>query len=292
MIVFRNVPIMLVALFIFSYVSFGAEIVGDPLKDFLNLKIQDRYTAVSEITKVTELTVDMNGDGNMEMFIGHPQLWHGDNTGLYCAVYAKADGRFIRLTPVDSDIRIDERFFGDPATTFVGYINEVSREGVLVLTNEFFQEKLMKFDSAKVYSIVADKIAITDLGAIDRTTKQGQEFYDRYFGKGVKTRLIEMDEFSSAQLQEHGYQLPSWKPKNAETEAPTEDVLMSPSPQIALTREATRTLVPAATPRPTTTPTQVTSQTESSPDLTIVPVAIVVALISGIVIYILRRKSK
>ena len=47
-----------------------------------------------------------------------------------------------------------------------------------------------------------------------------------------------------------------------------------------------------STPQPTTTPTHATSQTESSPDLTIVPVAIVVALISGIVIYIFRRKSK
>jgi hypothetical protein len=291
MIAFRNAQMMLVALFMCGYVSFGAEIVVDPLKDFLHLKIQDRYTAVSEITRVTELTVDMNGDGNMEMFIGHPQLWHGDNTGLYCAVYAKVDGRFIRLTPVDSDIRIDQRFFGDPATTFAGYINEVSREGVLVLTNEFFQENLMKFDSAKVYSIVADKIAITDLGAIDRTTKQGQEFYDRYFGKGVKTRSIEMDEFSSTQLQERGYQLPSWKPRNAETEAPTEDVLMTPSPRIALTPEATRTLVPSATPQPTTSPTQVASEAESSSGFPTVPVAIFVAVIVGIVLYLLRRKS-
>jgi len=115
----------------------GGEIVADPLKDFLNLEIQDRYSAVSEITKVTEFAVDINGDGNKELFIGHPKLWKGDNTGLNCAVYAKTDGRFMRLTPAGSDIRIDQRFFGDPATTFVGHINEVSREGVLVLARVF-----------------------------------------------------------------------------------------------------------------------------------------------------------
>jgi len=284
--VLRNTQMMLVALVMCANLSFGAEIVTDPLKDFLNLEIQDRYTEVSEITKVTEFAVDIDGDGNMELFIGHPQLWHGDNTGLYCAVYSQADGRFIRLTPDDSDIRIDQRFFGDRATTFVGYINEVSREGVLVLTNEFFQEDLMKFDSVKVYSIAADKIAITDLGAIDRTTKQGQEFYDRYFGEGVESRSMKMDEFSSAQLQERGFQLPSWKPGDAETE----DILVAPSPETTTAPEAASHAVEtpsiAATPEVVKTP-----KTESSSDFPIVPVAIAVVVIAGIVLYLLRRRS-
>lgn len=290
MIAFRNAQMKLVALFMCGHVSFGAETVADPLKDFLNLKIQNRYTTVSEITKVTELAVDINGDGNQETFIGHPQLWHGDSTGLYCAVYAKTDGRFIRLTPVDSDIRIDQRFFGDPATTFVGYIKEVSREGVLVLTNEFFQEHLMKFDSVKVYSLVEDRITITDLGAIDRTTKIGQEFYDRYFGKGVESRSIEIDEFSSPQLQERGYQLPSWKTRDIETRVPNEGAVKIPSPQISMTPEATRTLA-AITPQPSTSPSSTDTKIEASSDFPIVPVAIAAVVIAGIVLFILRRKS-
>jgi len=35
-------------------------------------------------------------------------------------------------------------------------------------------------------------MAITNLGAIDRTTKQMQGFYNRYFGMGVESRSIEM----------------------------------------------------------------------------------------------------
>ena len=49
--------------------------------------------------------------------------------------------------------------------------------------------------------------------------------------------------------------------------------------------------VKESTPQPTTSPTRATSEIESSPGFPIVPGAIVVAVIVGIGIYILRRKS-
>lgn len=267
----------------------SGETVVDPISDFLALPIEDRYTDASEVISITRYNIDIDGDGRKETLVGHQKMWWGDNTGLYCAVYSKADGRFIRLTPAESDIRLDQRFFDGRSTTFVGYVNEVSREGVLVLSNDFFPKDLMKFDSAKVYSIAADKIVITDLGTIDRTTKQGQDFYDRYFGKGVESRSIEMHEFSSTQLQERGYQLPSWKPKNIETAAPTDAVLMSPSPQIAVTPETTRTPAPTAATQSTTSPTPATVETKSTPWPWIIGAILLLAVAGGI-LFKLRRK--
>jgi len=46
-----------------------------------------------------------------------------------------------------------------------------------------------------------------------------------------------------------------------------------------------------STPQPTTSPTAVRAETESSSDFPIVPVAIAVVVIAGIVLYLLRRRS-
>jgi hypothetical protein len=272
----------------------SGETVADPISDFLALPIKDRYTDASEVISITRYNVDIDGDGRKETLVGHQKMWWGDNTGLYCALYSKADGRFIRLTPAESDIRLDQRFFDGRSTTFVGYINEVSCEGVLVLSNDFFPKDLMKFDSAKVYSIAADKIVITDLGAIDRTKKSGQQFYERYFGKGVESRSIEMDEFSSAQLQERGYQLPSWKPEDAETAAPTEGTLVAPSPEITTDTEAASAA--AETPLVAASEVVPTPKNElespSNPTWLIgIGIGILAAIILGIVLYVIRRKS-
>lgn len=77
---------------------------------------------------------------------------------------------------------------------------------------------------------------------------------------------------------------------------PTEDEaawsLDSPARSTPTPAIASREAVEESTPRPTTSPTQVTSRTESSSGFPTIPVAIFVAVILGIVIYVLRRKSK
>jgi hypothetical protein len=286
------------SLFIIALVFFqsplvaSGETMADPISDFLALPIKDRYTDVSEVIGITKYNIDIDGDGRKETLVGHHKMWWGDNTGLYCAVYSKADGRFIRLTPAESDIRLDQRFFDGRSTTFVGYINEVSREGVLVLSNDFFPKDLMTFDSAKVYSIVSGKIDIIDLGIIDRTTKQGQDFYNRYFGKGVKSRSIEMDEFSSAQLQERGYQLPSWKPSEKRIEIPKKGVLIAPVPQTTETPETTP-ISPAVTPvqqfMPSAAPSPSLAETKSFSWPWIIGAILFLAVAGGILFKFLRR---
>jgi hypothetical protein len=192
--------------------------VPDPIADFLVLPIKDHFTDASEVVNIVTIKFDLDADGRQDRFVGHSQLWWGDNTGLYCAAYRSLNKGFARLTPPDSDVRIDEQFFGPRSTTFCGYIAEKKTEGLLVLENNAIIRNAddpglppRKFARRKVYFIKNSRLMVNDLGPLDRTVPEGKAFYDRYFGKGVKSRPIKFEDYPVEKLKQLGYTIPDWK---------------------------------------------------------------------------------
>lgn len=52
---------------------------------------------------------------------------------------------------------------------------------------------------------------VNDLGPLDRTVPEGKAFYERYFGKDVKSRPIKFENYPVEKLKQLGYTMPDWK---------------------------------------------------------------------------------
>jgi hypothetical protein len=211
---------ILVAILIAVSSAFCNDTVKDPILDFLQLPIEERYTDASSVVRVHEIRVDIDGDGVDELFVGHHMMWWGDNYGLYGAFYKKSPQGYVRLTPKDKAIAIDPRFFGRRDSTFCGFINEINGEGLLVLANDFVSrdpedsEKLVppdSYSSRRIFRVVQDRLEVIELGPLDLHSKEGKAFYDEYFG-GQPTRSVRADRsYSVDELKEKGYEIPDWK---------------------------------------------------------------------------------
>jgi hypothetical protein len=204
---------------LFFSASVSAQLVGDPIADFMSLPIESHFSDASEIVRIDVVKLDLDGDGKDEQFVGHSQLWGGDNTGVYYAAFKPVRKMFRRLTSANIDFRLDRRFFGARRSTFCGYISERRTQGLLVLENDFvirnpdapgalLPEKLAH---RRVYFIKNNRLAVDDLGPLDRSTSTGKAFYEHYFGKGVKSRPIKFEDYPVEKLKEMGYKIPDWK---------------------------------------------------------------------------------
>lgn len=269
--------------------AFGDNMVNDPIADFLKLPIKERYTDASELVRVHQLTFDMDGDGVDERFIGHNMMWWGDNHGWYGAFYQSANGGFIRLTPEDTAIGIDPRFFGPRETTFVGYVDEQKIQGVLVLANDFVSRdpndpekptQPEQYSARKFYHIQAGHLIVDDLGPLNLHTPEGKAFFNRYFGKDVKSRSIRFEDYPLNKLKERGYLVPDWK-------HPPESLAVQATSQASAAPGVAQSTPTQATPSPT--PIQEARQSPLS--FPIVSLAILVVLIVGVVMILLKRKG-
>jgi len=206
-----------IVLFFLILRSAYADVVYDPLKDFLNLPIPGRYTDVSEVVVVYEVRCDIDGDGSNELFIGHQQMWNGGN-GIYFTAYKPVPDGFLRLLPPNKDVVIDF-YGGDRACIYVGWVSEKKSQGMLILDPVYQRvpgdpSKLLpveQYSARKFYRIKGGKLLIEELGPLDLRTKEGKAFYDRYFGTEIKSRSLRFEHYSAGDLEGMGYKLPDWK---------------------------------------------------------------------------------
>jgi hypothetical protein len=109
------------------------QVVRDPIADFLNLKIEDRYSEASEVSIIHKVSIDLDLDGQAELMIGHNKMWLGDNMGIYFAIYRKnTDGSYDRLTVSNQEVRLPPLLGNESKFVFLGRVDELGGPGLLI----------------------------------------------------------------------------------------------------------------------------------------------------------------
>jgi hypothetical protein len=277
--------------------SVYADIVTDPLRDFLNLHIPDRYTDASKVVRIQKATMDIDGDGVDDQFIGHHMMWWGDNHGTYGTFYKPVENGFIRLLYDNEQIMIDRRFFGQRQTTFIGYFAEKQTQGILVLSNDSIIRNPTdpglpslppkQYSYCQFFHITGDRLIVDNLDPVDFRTKDGKAFYERYFGKGVKSRAVQFEEYTIEKLKEMGYEIPDWKhePESMHVQA-----------QAATPASQTITPAPALQPLPIQGQATSPSSPTATPELVAIERTfmwvVVVVVTLGILASVVHRQSR
>jgi hypothetical protein len=254
--------------------------------------MQGRFTTVSELARVNTWSVDLNGDGRNDIFVGSAQPWNGDSFQIYCAVYTPSESGYARVTGPETAIEVDPRFFGPRETSFCGYIEEQQTQGLLVLENDSVSRdpndpqkpiRPEQYSSRRLYHIRDGRLNVDSLGPLDLGTPEGKAFLRRYFDEGVKSRPIRFEDYPIDKLKEHGYTIPDWK----QPPAPSS---MQAAPQ--------RTIAPVVkTPAPVSevklkpSPTARVEAKQPPASFPILPVAMIAMVIVGMVLFWLRRNS-
>lgn len=195
-----------------------AQLVRDPIADFLNLPIVGRFSDASEVINIRKVTLDLEGDGSDVIFVGHQKMWTGDNRSVYYVPYQRTPWGYKRLLSADSDMAIDFHG-GNKLNVFVGWVIKQHKEGLLIVnpTYEYAHddpEKVLpvqKFSSCKFYQIQNGQLIATELGPLNLNISEDKIFYERYFGIKANSRPIQIKNYSVEELKRMGYQIPNWK---------------------------------------------------------------------------------
>ncbi len=208
--------VLLIASMLGLSIARAADVIKDPVADFLKLPIKDRCSPASSIVSIHEVRTDVDGDGVDEVFIGHNKMWNGGNE-IYYSAYAESAGGYARLLPADQDIAINFHA-GSRKATFVGFISEVGTQGLMVVEAVLRHKPgdpgqltpSESFSSRNVYTIHKGRLLVRQLGSLDLQSIEGQEFLARYFAKGVLSRPVTAKTYSVGKLKELGYTFPQW----------------------------------------------------------------------------------
>lgn len=260
---------------------------------------------------------DVSGGPEKELFINfsvRPNVWRvfaGESNTLlgevefasFDFIHSKKEGgqtRILRSYSADSYAEPPFEPFGnyvlEQIITESGIESKVRKVGVDATESEFSDLRLGNESGNITWAKPAvQAIALKDLLLepdanwfdFDPDKAQVRNGYYRIPGDEARVSAFEGTFTPKVALEALNQKLGATRPPEVEAALPSGSSARStPTPAMA-SQEA----VGEATPQPTTSPTQVTSETESSSGFPIVPVAIVVAVIVGIGIYILRRKS-
>lgn len=184
----------------------------DPMADFLAMNVPDRieYSGTPEVVK--RIKIDVNGDGNPEIFIGVPYRYSGAKNDFNWSCYMPVQGGYERITPADKDISIPsfERIFA-------GNLVEVSKQGLAyafgATVGDSKNADVTSVESLHFFTISNNVLVDENRGALDLNIPADRTIYDRYFGPGRQTRSVtSSDTFTAQQLQQMGYTIPNWEP--------------------------------------------------------------------------------
>jgi hypothetical protein len=184
--------------------------IQDPIADYLAMNVPDRVTNVGRLLVIKKVSVDMEGNGKNEVFVGTWYRNSGPNTWLW-AGYSPVAGGYVRITPPDSDILID--FDG----IYVGYLPDLGRTGMaqaysLELDNKDRGQSNMISDLT-FYYIEDEKLIQQGTGALDRDDPEQESKYEYYFGPNRKISATpKIESFTVPELAERGYHIPVWRP--------------------------------------------------------------------------------
>ena len=181
-------------------------VVADPVADYLAMNVPDRKANAGQLLILKKVTVDVDGDGRPEVFVGTWYRRSGPNTWLW-AGYTPVSGGYRRITPANADVLIDFR------EIYVGPIPELQREGMaqgysLELDNQDRDQSNLLSD-VTYYYIQDGKLVEKGTGPLDRDDPEQRKKYDFFFGPDRHVRDVpRIESFSAGELLRRGYALP------------------------------------------------------------------------------------
>ena len=181
----------------------------DPIADYLAMNAPDRVTNAGRLLVIKKVTIDMEGNGKGDIFVGTWYRNSGPNTWLW-AGYTPVAGGYRRITPADSDVLID--FDG----IYVGNLPEIGRQGMaqaysLELDNKDRSQSNMISDLT-LYYVEEGKLVEQGSGALDRDDPEEESKFEFYFGPNRKVSATpKIESFTVPELVERGYRIPVWR---------------------------------------------------------------------------------
>ena len=182
--------------------------ITDPIADYLAMKVPDRIQNAGGLWVIKKVEVDIQGDGNPEVFVGTWYRKSGPNTWLWAGYQKDGDG-YRRITPVDSDVLIDFD------KIYVGEIPELHRQGLvqgysLELDNKDRDQSNLLSD-LEYYYVDNWTLVQQSAGPLDRDDPSQKEVYDFFFGPNRKIREApKVESFTVFDLIHRGYAMPDW----------------------------------------------------------------------------------
>ena len=182
--------------------------IKDPIADYLAMKVPDRIENAGGLWVIKKVEVDIQGDGNSEIFVGTWYRKSGPNTWLWAGYQKDGDG-YRRITPADSDVLID---FDN---IYVGEIPELQRQGLvqgysLELDNKDRDQSNLLSD-LDYYYVDNGTLVQQSAGPLDRDDPGQKGTYDFFFGPNRKIRETpKVESFTIIDLVRRGYTIPDW----------------------------------------------------------------------------------
>jgi len=192
-------------------VAYG-QVIEDPVKDFLALPIEDRYSDASFISRIDKVSIDLDLDGQPELLVGHNKMWWGDNHGVYFAIYKKLpSGGYQRLTKPTEDVGLNFRD-GRPDRVFVGRVDELGDTGLLICNPPQGDAELrtQKIESRLFVSIAGDEVRVRELPGLDLSKESDSAIYRKYFPLPGKQGGYASESLKPDALKALGLVLPDW----------------------------------------------------------------------------------
>lgn len=271
-------------------------VVADPIADFLALPVEGRYTEASVLNRIYRVTVDIDLDGQPETLIGAPMMWVGDNNGVYWSFYKKTSSGYLRITRPEESVRL-QMFGGDPRFLYVGQVDEVGSTGLLqcdpIVTRGDPEDGGQQINIIRSQTFVGMKerrlIVKENLPGLDLRKPEDKTVYDKYFGKPGKQGGFKAESISISQLEQMGYEVPSWK-------TPPKPVNATPTPQPPLqpSNSTTQQPSPPAT-KPNTPQPKPPVMNQQDPAMSrgwLVWLVVVMMATGGAIWLFLRKSSK
>lgn len=198
------------ALLLTGMAAVAAPPIADPIADYLSMNVPDRIANVGRLLVIKKVEIDMESNGQNDVFVGTWYRNSGPDTWLWVG-YAPVAGGYIRITPADSDVLID--FEG----IYVGYLPDVGRHGMaqaysLELNNRDRDQSNMISDLT-FYYLEDGRLTQNGTGALDRDDPDQEAKFDYYFGPERKlSETPRIESLTVLELAKRGYHIPLWRP--------------------------------------------------------------------------------
>src|ERR1700726_2657275 len=205
----KGLSVFVYSLVLTNTVTLAGTTVTDPIADYLAMNVPDRIANVGRLLVIKKVEIDLEGNGQNDVFVGTWYRNSGPDTWLWTG-YAPAPGGYIRITPADSDVLID--FDG----IYVGELPDIGRRGMaqaysLELTNKDRDQSNMISDLT-FYYIEDGHLAQQGTGALDRDDPDQEAKFEYYFGPDRKmSRTPRVESLTVLDLAQRGYRIPLWR---------------------------------------------------------------------------------
>jgi hypothetical protein len=187
-----------------------ANLIKEPIADYLGMQVPDRFEFVGTLETIQRVTIDVNGDGTDEIFIGTWYRHSGSKELSGYAGYRKVKDGYERITPENTDIQISSF-----ETIFVGLLQEISKEGMStagdIEVDDPESGNVSKVGMLTFFYLVNGKLKEEQRPPLNLTAPSDKAAYDRYFGKNRVTRKPTIETFSREQLKKMGHTIPNWE---------------------------------------------------------------------------------